>query len=41
MSVVIVLIFVAMIMGIGMRRNRKTKIISEMPLSKIDEKNWF
>ena len=38
MSVVIVLIFVAMIMGIGIMRNRKISVKSGLPLSRRDKK---
>lgn len=37
MSVIVVFIFLAIIMGFGIRRNRKTSVISELPLSKLDE----
>ena len=38
MSAIIVLVFLGIIMGIGIRRNKKASVFSGMPLSKIDRK---
>ena len=38
MSAIIVLVFLAIIMGIGIRKNKRTSAKSFVPLSKIDRK---